>query len=87
MQVYNSQGKHDDAVESHKKALAIYIKTLGEEHPSVATTYWNMGALYKAKGDKDTARGYLEKALAIFRVAVGENHPNTKGVRNWLASL
>ena len=39
MQVYESQGKHDDAAESHKKALAIYIKTLGEEHPSVATAY------------------------------------------------
>ena len=40
-QVYGSQGKHNEAVELYQKALAIKIKTLGEEHPSVADTYNN----------------------------------------------
>ena len=42
MQVYDKQGKYDEAAPMYHKALAIKIKTLGEEHPSVATTYDNL---------------------------------------------
>ena len=42
-QVYDSQGKYDEAAAMNKKSLAIKIKTLGEEHPSVATTLVNLG--------------------------------------------
>ena len=42
LQVYRAQGKHNEAAAMHQKALAIQLKTLGEEHPSVATTYHNL---------------------------------------------
>ena len=40
--MYQGQGKFDEAVELYKKNLAISIKALGEEHPSVANTYNNL---------------------------------------------
>ena len=42
LQVHQAQGKFDEAVELYKKDLAISIKALGEEHPSVAMTYDNL---------------------------------------------
>ena len=43
MQVYKNQGKYNEATPMYQKALAIYIKALGEEHPSVAITFGNLG--------------------------------------------
>jgi hypothetical protein len=40
---YSQQGKLDKAIEFGDKALAIKIKELGEEHPSVAAIYNNLG--------------------------------------------
>ena len=45
LQVYEAQGKYDEAAAMYKKSLAIKIKTLGEEHPSVATTYGNLAGV------------------------------------------
>ena len=42
-QVLESQGKLDEAAAMYKKALAIYVKALGEEHPSVGITFGNLG--------------------------------------------
>ena len=43
LQVLEDQGKLDEAAAMQQKSLALKIKTLGEEHPSVATTYGNLG--------------------------------------------
>jgi hypothetical protein len=40
---YKTQGKLDKAIEFYEKALSIKIKVLGEEHPSVASSYNNLG--------------------------------------------
>jgi tetratricopeptide (TPR) repeat protein len=40
---YQNQGKLDKAFEFYEKALVIKIKVLGEEHPSVALSYNNLG--------------------------------------------
>jgi hypothetical protein len=40
---YQDQGKLDKAIEFGDKALRIKIKVLGEEHPSVAMSYNNLG--------------------------------------------
>jgi hypothetical protein len=40
---YRNQGKLDKAIVFGEKALRIKIKVLGEEHPDVATSYYNLG--------------------------------------------
>jgi hypothetical protein len=42
---YKNQGKVDKAIKFGEKALSIKIKVLGEEHPSVAISYNNLGAV------------------------------------------
>ena len=48
---YKSKGEYDKALEYYAKALAIQLATLGENHPSTATTYGNMGSTYDSKGE------------------------------------
>jgi hypothetical protein len=40
---YSSKGEYDKAVGYHEKALAIFLKALGTDHPDVATSYNNIG--------------------------------------------
>jgi hypothetical protein len=40
---YHNQGKLDKAIEFGEKALGIRIKVLGEEHPDVASSSYNLG--------------------------------------------
>jgi tetratricopeptide (TPR) repeat protein len=43
--VYSKQGGLAKSVVFYEKALVIYLKVLGAEHPDVATTYGNMGSV------------------------------------------
>ncbi len=69
------------------KALAIYRKVFGEDHPYVAIHYNNIGMAYEYLGDYDKAIGYYEKALAINRKTFGENHSNTANSYNNLGNV
>ena len=80
-------GLYDKALEHLQKSLAIYLKQLGPEHPSVARSYNNMALAYKAKKDLAKAEEYWEKAYAILSKKLGPNHPNTKLVKGQLDAL
>ncbi len=80
-------GLYDKALEYFQKSLAIWLKQLGPEHPSVATSYSNMAYAYKAKKDLAKAKEYWEKAYAVFLKKLGPNHPNTKLVKEKLDAL
>ena len=67
-------GNYDKALEYYEKSLAIRLKTLDSEHPSVATSYNNIGLVWKLKGEYDKALEYYEKSLAIRLKTFGENH-------------
>jgi len=71
----------------YERALAIWEKQLGPEHPNVAWAVNNLGMVLKALGDLDVARAHLERALQIFRQSLGEDHPHTVTVRDNLNSL
>ena len=68
----------------HNKALALFKKTLGAEHPLVAMSYNNLGATYYKQGKYQEAEKYFKDALAIRERLLGENHPYTKGTARWL---
>jgi len=72
---YYNKGEYDKALEYYEKDLAISIKTLGAEHPAVATSYNNIGSAYDNKGEYDKAIGYYEKDLAISIKKLGAEHP------------
>ena len=73
--VFQSQGKYDAALELYRKSLDIFIKVFGADHPSVATTYSNMGCVYNSQGKYEEALRLFEKSLAIDIEVYGPEHP------------
>ncbi len=67
-------GNYDKALEYYEKGLAIKLKTLGGEHPEVATSYGNIGLAWKSKGQYEKALEYYEKGLAIKLKNFGVEH-------------
>ena len=83
--VYYAQGDYGKALEYYGKALAIFERVLGTDHPDTATTYNNMGSAYRAQGDYEKALEYYEKALAISGRVLGTEHPSTATTYNNMA--
>lgn len=86
IQLYRA-GRYDEAVPLAERALAISEKTLGAEHPVIATLLNNLALLYKAKGDLGRAESLYQRALAIEEKALGAEHPNVATSLNNLATL
>ena len=68
--------QYDLALEWYQKCLDIYLKTLGAEHPDVATSYNNVGEIWKFKGEYDKALGFFQKCLDIQLKTLGDEHPD-----------
>ncbi|EGD81841.1 kinesin light chain isoform 1 [Salpingoeca rosetta] len=83
---YASKGEYDKAIAYYEKALAVFVETLGEKHPSTANTYNNLGLAYDSKGEHARGIHYYEKALAIRVETLGEKHPSTATSYNNLGS-
>jgi hypothetical protein len=66
-----------------RRALAIYEKSYGTEHPNVANTLNNLAQLLKATNRLAEAEPPMRRALAIllnFSRRTGYDHPNQKAV-------
>ena len=74
---YDDLCNHTEALEYYNKALEIFEKVYGEEHPSTATSYNNIGYVYDDLGNHTKALEYYSKDLAICKKVYGENHPDT----------
>ena len=57
------------AAESHRRAQAIFDKTLGPDHPDVARSLRAQAILLSNEGRYDEAIGKYERALAMFEEA------------------
>ena len=62
------------------KALEIFEKVQGVEHPDTAKTYSNIAFVYKNQGDYEKALGLYKKAYRIFINRLGGTHLTTKTV-------
>jgi CHAT domain-containing protein/tetratricopeptide (TPR) repeat protein len=67
-----SGGKNIQALEVHKKALAICLKNYGEKHTIVSLAYKHLGDNYIIQNNYDSALYYYQKSL----IAVVENFNN-----------
>ena len=74
--MHHKKGEHDKALEHYQKALAIILKQLGPKHPSVATSYNNIGMGHDNEGEYDKALEYYKKSLAIELKQLGPEHPD-----------
>jgi tetratricopeptide (TPR) repeat protein len=73
--------EYSKALSSHEKALEIRQTILSANHPSLATSYNNIGGLCYNRGEYSTALSYLERALNIFQLSLPPNHSHLKTVK------
>ena len=60
------QGRYSEAVPLAQRALALYEKVLGPDHPDVATALNNLAELYRRQGRYADAEPLVSKrSLAI----------------------
>ncbi|RME56738.1 MAG: tetratricopeptide repeat-containing protein, partial [Deltaproteobacteria bacterium] len=83
----HEEGDYVAARPLYERALAIWEKALGPDHPNVATVLNNLAFLLKVQGDYVAARPLYERALAIREKALGPDHPNVASTLHNLASL
>ena len=80
-------GRYDDAEPLFRHALAIDEKTLGPNHPDVATWLNDLALLLADQGNYRDAEPLFRRALAIDEKVLGPNHPGVATDLNNLASL
>ena len=77
----------EDAVALYARALAIREKTLGRDHPGVATRLNNLAAMFVILRRYAEAEPMFQRALAIYEKALGPEHPGVAGCLNNMARL
>ena len=82
--MYRRLGTYDKAQHLLERALIAGQAAFGPEHPGVAQTLNDLGALAAEKGDYKTAAASLESALSMRRRIYGPEHTN---VADTLAEL
>lgn len=80
-------GEYAEAEPLYIRALAIFEKALGPEHPDVVSSVYNLAELYYVLGRYAEAEPLLERALAIIKHARGPNHRSVAAILNNLAGL
>lgn len=63
-----------EALKCHKRAINLRLKIYGEEHPSIANCYNNIGLVFNDFGKPNEALSYYEKALKINLKLHGEEN-------------
>ncbi|CAM4918248.1 unnamed protein product [Rotaria socialis] len=74
--LYSMQHKRRQALDSYNKALTIYRKNFGENHPRIATCYGNMAACFRRRKYYRTSLEYYERALNVANHSLPEIHPD-----------
>jgi tetratricopeptide (TPR) repeat protein len=82
-----ARGAYAEAEPLYRRALAIGEKTLGSEHPDVATRLNNLAGLLRATGRSGEAELLFRRALAIGEKTLGPKHPKVATRLNNLAGL
>src|SRR4030042_1721628 len=77
IQLYR-QGRYKEAIPFAERALSIYEKALGPDHPNVAISLNNLAVIYQALGDYKKAEPLLKRSLGIEEKAHGPDHPKDR---------
>ena len=85
--MYKDRGDNQKALECHMKSLSIHLNTLGEDHPNAATSYNNIGNVYKVNNELEQALEYYTKSLSIRLNTPEKDHDDVTRVKENIASL
>ena len=87
MMIHYRQAQYAKAEEVSRRILFISEKTLGPDHPYVATVLNNLATFLQNQGSYAEARSLLERSLAIFEKVLGPERPDVAVSLNYFAGL
>jgi len=92
--LFNNMGYYLEKIAQYEQALLLYLraleiweKVLGKEHPLVATSLNNLAELYRNQGKYEEALPLSLRALEIREKVLGKEHPDVAQSLNNLANL
>jgi tetratricopeptide (TPR) repeat protein len=80
-------GDYASAQSYYQRALTLWERVLGPDHPSVAVGLGNLASVYQAQGRYAEAELLLQRAQTICERVLGPDHPSMGTSLNNLASL
>ena len=83
--VQKALGKYNEAENSYRKALQIYIAQGKREHPDYTNPLNNLGELYRSMGRLQDAVYAFEEVISIRKKTLGTKHANYANALNNLA--
>jgi serine/threonine-protein kinase len=86
-QIHTQLGDYEQARAVFEEALLVRRQALGNAHPDVATTLYNLADAEHRRGDFPPAIAHRREALAIRLASLGRTHPLTMDVTFWLANV
>lgn len=80
------QGRHDEALALHQRALSLREAVFGPESPLAARSHGNLGITLRSMGRSAEAIGEFKRALAIEEQVLAPLHPAVADTLNNLAN-
>ena len=74
--VYQKQGRYEEALVEYEKDLDLLVSVHGQEHPDVANMYYNLACLYAAR-ESTLCRDMLLKAEQTGYLYLLKEHMKT----------
>lgn len=84
---YMLSGQYQKAGPLYKEAMSVMAKKLGQEHPEMATCWYQIGEFQETMGEYDKAVSLYRKALTILERTKGMAHPALAVLLDKLAAL
>jgi len=73
--VLEAQGMLEEAVESHRKSLAIKTRVLGRDHPDVGVSEGNLAVSLQGLGRNLESLEHINRAILLLEQGLGSGHP------------
>jgi len=84
--LHSRQGAQDLALESLERALSIRLTALGDHHPDVALSHFNLGCVMEQLGQYTEAARHLETAYRLYCEVFDKEHPDAVRALGHLAN-
>lgn len=84
---YVLSGQYQKAGPLYKESMTALARHLGQDHPEMAVSWYQIGELQETLGEYDKAVSLYKKSLEILEQKRGSEHPSLAGVLNKLAAL
>jgi serine/threonine protein kinase/tetratricopeptide (TPR) repeat protein len=72
--VYADLGEYTNALAMHREALALIKKLRGNEHPDVASSFYDLAHVLTRQGNHSEAESFFRKTLEMRRKLLGKDH-------------